>query len=76
VRVTEVPTCPPPGEKVLTTGAGPTVKLFALDPIPAAVVTEIVPEVAVPGTTAVIEMSLQRVMLVAAMLLKVAELVP
>jgi len=54
--VTNVPTTPLPGEKLVTVGLGPTVtvKLSALVAVPAAVVTAIWPVVAPDGTVAVI----------------------
>ena len=61
VMVTEVPIGPPVGLKPLTTGTVPTVKLFALVPVPAAVVTDTVPVVAPDGTGTVIDVSLQAV---------------
>ena len=56
---------PAVGVKLLTTGTAPTVKLFTLVPVPAAVVTETSPVVAPEGTCAVMVLSLQPVMLVA-----------
>jgi hypothetical protein len=50
--VTESPTFPDSGEKVLTTGPLPTVKEPALVPVPKGVVTEIGPETAPAGTAA------------------------
>jgi hypothetical protein len=54
--VTNVPTTPPPGEKLVIVGLDPTVtvKLLALVAVPAAVVTAIGPVVAPVGTVAVI----------------------
>jgi hypothetical protein len=53
VMITEVPTGPPAGVKLVTVGA-PTVNEFALVPVPAPVVTPIAPVVAPAGTVAVI----------------------
>ena len=53
VIVTDVPTGPLVGVKLVTTGDGMTVKLLALDAVPVAV-TEIGPVVAPDGTVAVI----------------------
>ena len=54
VIVTDVPTGPLVGVKLVTTGAGMTVKLLALDAVPAEVVTATGPVVAPDGTVAVI----------------------
>jgi hypothetical protein len=55
VIVTEVPTGPPVGEKLVIVGpVAVTVKLEALVAVPPGVVTEIVPVVAPLGTVAVI----------------------
>jgi hypothetical protein len=54
VIVTLIPTAPLVGEKLVIDGAGMTVKLLALVPVPPAVVTLIVPVVAPDGTVAVI----------------------
>lgn len=53
VTVTDVPTGPLAGVKLVTTGDGMTVKLLALDAVPVAV-TEIGPVVAPDGTVAMI----------------------
>src|SRR6266511_4192341 len=52
--VTAVPTGPLAGEKEVITGAWLTVKELALWPVPAAVVTLILPVVAPPGTVVLI----------------------
>src|SRR5437773_604107 len=52
--VTPVPTAPLVGVKELITGGAVTVKLLALVPVPAGVVTLIGPVVALEGTLAVI----------------------
>ena len=51
--VTLVPTGPLVGAKKLTTGGATTVKLLALVPVPAVVVTLMGPVVALAGTLAV-----------------------
>ena len=51
--VTVLPTFPPFGENEVIVGAVKTLKLLALVPVPAALVTLIVPDVAPVGTTAV-----------------------
>ena len=51
--VTVLPTLPPFGENEAIVGAVKTLKLLALVPVPAALVTLIVPDVAPVGTTAV-----------------------
>jgi len=52
LMVTPLPTTPLAGEKVVTIGAGMTVKLFALDAVPSGVVTTSRPEGAPAGTAA------------------------
>jgi hypothetical protein len=54
VIITLAPTAPMAGEKLVIEGGGTTVKLVALVPVPPAVVTLSVPEVAPLGTVAVI----------------------
>ena len=76
VMVTEVPTGPPDGLKLLTTGAAPTTKLSTLVPVPAAVVTEMVPEEAPAGTATVIDVLLQLVAGAAVVAPKATVLVP
>ena len=49
------PTRPEAGEKLVTAGGTPTMKFVPLVPVPVAVVTEIVPVVALVGTVAVME---------------------
>ena len=66
VRVTVAPTPPLAGVKLVRIGAATKVRLEGLVAVPPTVVTVIVPVVAPAGTTAVIEVALTTVKLLAA----------